>query len=623
MAYGYAGRILEVDLSREKTRLVELDDEVLEAFIGGRGLGAYLLMREFHGEWEGLDPLSPRNPLYFLTGPLTGYYPGVKLLVTAKSPQSNGIVGSVLSSEVAIELRAAGLDGLVVRGAAKSPVYVYVENGEAEIRDAEHLWGLGGRETFRRLRDELYRELLSRHLNRDGLPREPAFVYIGPAGENRVRTAAVMAKWVHAAGYGGYGAVMGSKNLKAVAVRGTGPMPRAKWPGWVRMLIQAAWEKLNGNTLTKYWGTGLGAYMVAARTSSEPVRNWREEWHRNRNLAPQAFEAHWVKRYWGDYGCPSTCMKVSFLRNGRYAGSATDAPDYELQAYLGPNLGVFEPRAVIHLSYLADELGLCGIQTGNVMGFAAELYERGVLTREDLGGLELKWGDADAFARLMEMIARREGIGDLLAEGVYRAARRISEWKGVDVSDCAVHVKGIGVGAHGVRSGKDFPAYSYPVGVQGGDHTSAPRLPVTKMWGEHWATFVDSAVICAFNADDKLPFEFLKAITGWDVDMERWAREHAKRILAVQRLALLLGGPDAYWDPRRDDDLPKRFYEPLPSGPFKGKAPRREEVEEKRLEYYGEVGWDRLGVPSDETLEELGLGWLRGAAERVRRRLGG
>ena len=623
MAYGYAGRILEVDLSREKTRLVELDDEVLEAFIGGRGLGAYLLMREFHGEWEGLDPLSPRNPLYFLTGPLTGYYPGVKLLVTAKSPQSNGIVGSVLSSEVAIELRAAGLDGLVVRGAAKSPVYVYVENGEAEIRDAEHLWGLGGRETFRRLRDELYRELLSRHLNRDGLPREPAFVYIGPAGENRVRTAAVMAKWVHAAGYGGYGAVMGSKNLKAVAVRGTGPMPRAKWPGWVRMLIQAAWEKLNGNTLTKYWGTGLGAYMVAARTSSEPVRNWREEWHRNRNLAPQAFEAHWVKRYWGDYGCPSTCMKVSFLRNGRYAGSATDAPDYELQAYLGPNLGVFEPRAVIHLSYLADELGLCGIQTGNVMGFAAELYERGVLTREDLGGLELKWGDADAFARLMEMIARREGIGDLLAEGVYRAARRISEWKGVDVSDCAVHVKGIGVGAHGVRSGKDFPAYSYPVGVQGGDHTSAPRLPVTKMWGEHWATFVDSAVICAFNADDKLPFEFLKAITGWDVDMERWAREHAKRILAVQRLALLLGGPDAYWDPRRDDDLPKRFYEPLPSGPFKGKAPKREEVEEKRLEYYRGVGWDSLGVPSDETLEELGLGWLRGAAERVRRRLGG
>lgn len=623
MAYGYAGRILEVDLSREKTRLVELDDEVLEAFIGGRGLGAYLLMRELHGEWEGLDPLSPRNPLYFLTGPLTGYYPGVKLLVTAKSPQSNGIVGSVLSSEVAIELRAAGLDGLVVRGAAKSPVYIYVENGEAEIRDAEHLWGLGGRETFRRLRDELYRELLSRHLNRDGLPREPAFVYIGPAGENRVRTAAVMAKWVHAAGYGGYGAVMGSKNLKAVAVRGTGPMPRAKWPGWVRMLIQAAWEKLNGNTLTKYWGTGLGAYMVAARTSSEPVRNWREEWHRNRNLAPQAFEAHWVKRYWGDYGCPSTCMKVSFLRNGRYAGSATDAPDYELQAYLGPNLGVFEPRAVIHLSYLADELGLCGIQTGNVMGFAAELYERGVLTREDLGGLELKWGDADAFARLMEMIARREGIGDLLAEGVYRAARRISEWKGVDVSDCAVHVKGIGVGAHGVRSGKDFPAYSYPVGVQGGDHTSAPRLPVTKMWGEHWATFVDSAVICAFNADDKLPFEFLKAITGWDVDMERWAREHAKRILAVQRLALLLSGPDAYWDPRRDDDLPRRFYEPLPSGPFKGKAPKREEVEEKRLEYYREVGWDRLGVPSDETLEELGLGWLRGAAERVRRRLGG
>ncbi len=623
MPYGYAGRILEVDLSREKTRVVELDDQVLHDYIGGRGLGAYLLMRELHDRWESLDPLSPENPLYLLTGPLTGYYPGVKLLVTAKSPQSNGIVGSVLSSEVAIELRAAGLDGLVLRGASKDPVYIYVENGEAEIRGADHLWGLGGRATYRTLRDELYREYLRKHLNRDGLPREPSFIYIGPAGENLVRTAAVMAKWVHAAGYGGYGAVMGAKKVKAVAVRGTGPMPRARWPGWVRHLIAEAWRKLNGNTLTKYWGTGLGAYMVAARTSSEPVRNWRDEWHANRNLAPQMFEAHWVKRYWGDYGCPSTCMKISFLRRGRHAGAATDAPDYELQAYLGPNLGIEEPRHIVYLSYLADELGLCGIQTGNLLGLAAELYEKGVLTREDLDGIDLRWGDVDAFAKLMEKIARREGIGDLLAEGTYRAARRISEWKHVDAEKCAVHVKGIAVGAHGVRSGKDFPAYSYPVGVQGGDHTSAPRLPVTKQWGEHWMAFVDSAVICAFNADTVLPFEFLKAITGWDIDMERWAREHAKRIIAVQRLALLLGGPDAHWDPRRDDDLPPRFYEPLPSGPFKDKAPSREEVEEKKREYYAEVGWDEHGVPSDETLETLGLGFLRDAAQRIRRRLAG
>lgn len=222
---------------------------------------------------------------------MTGYYPGVKLAVVAKSPQSNGIVGSVLSTEVAIELRAAGYDGLVVRGASKDPVYIYVENEQAEIRDANHLWGLGGRATFKKLRDEVWGELPRKNLARVGLTKEPAFIYIGPAGENRVRTAVVMAKWVHAAGYGGYGAVMGSKKLKAVVVKGYGPMPKPRWPDWTRRLIRAAWEKLNKNKTMKYWGTGSAGYMVGYRVSSEPIRNWQEEWHDNRSYGAPNFEA--------------------------------------------------------------------------------------------------------------------------------------------------------------------------------------------------------------------------------------------------------------------------------------------------------------------------------------------
>ena len=612
--YGYAGRLLEVDLSREKVSVVELEPEVLEKYVGGRGLAAYLLWRELGSRWREVDPLGPENILLFLTGPLTGYYPGVKLAVSGKSPQSNGIVGSVLSSEVALELRAAGYDGLVVRGRASSPVYIYVEGERVEIRDAGRLWGLGGRETFESLMRELWGELKRKHMAREGLTKEPSFVYIGPAGENRVRTAAVMAKLAHAAGYGGYGAVMGSKNLKAVAVKGFGPMPPAKRPEAVKLLIREAWRRLTARTTFRQWGTSAGGYYFGAVTSSEPVRNWQEEWHASRSFGQQYFEAHWVKRYWGDYGCPTTCMKISRVR-----GAVTDGPDYELQAYLGANLGVFEPKSCIYLASRVDDLGLCGIQTGNVMGFAAELYQRGILTKEDLG-FELRWGDAEAFARLAEMIARREGLGDVLAEGVYRAALRISREKGVDALRYAVHSKGVGIGAHGVRSGKDFlPDFSYAASTQGGDHTSAPDA-TTGFGGELWSAFADSAVICFFNMIDDLAFDMLYAVTGFDIDKERWTREHGRRILTIQRVALLEGGPDVRWRPGVDDDLPPRFYEPLPSGPFKGRAPSREEVARKRAEYFRFMGWDENGIPLDETLEELDLGFLKPAVARLRGR---
>lgn len=618
--YGYSGKLLEVDLSREKTGEVELEPEIFEQYIGGRGLASYLLWKELGGHWREVDPLGPENMLLILTGPLTGYYPGIKLAVSGKSPQSNGIVGSTVSSEVALELKAAGYDGLVVKGRASSPVYIYIEGDRVEVRDASHLWGLGGRETFKKLMNELWGELKKKRLAREGLAKEPAFIYIGPAGENRVRTAAVMAKLTHAAGYGGYGAVMGSKNLKAIAAKGFGPMPKVRRPEIVKILLGEIWKELAGRAGWRQWGTGAGGYSVAAVTSSEPIRNWQEEWHGNRAFGQQNFEAHWVKRYWGDYGCPTTCMKISVLRSGEFCGAVTDPPDYEMQAYMGPNLGVLEPRGTIYLSSLADELGLCGIQTGNVLGFAAELYQRGILTREDIG-FELRWGDAKAFAKLMEMIAQRRGIGDVLAEGAYRAALKISKEKGVDALRYAVTSKAIGIGAHGIRSGRDYPAsYAYAVSVQGGDHTSVP----SKGGGsEVLAAFVDSAVVCSFNTFgiDNLVFAFLQAVTGFDIDEGRWAREHGRRILTIQRVALLEGGPDLRWRPGVDDDNPPRFYEPLPSGPFKGYAADREEVVRGRREYFLSLGWDELGIPTDATLEELNLSFLKPAVTKLRNEL--
>ena len=620
---GYNAKMLDVNLTNGKAKVVELDQEVLYNYIGGRGLASYILWSELGSRWEEIDPLGPENLLLLLTGPLTGYYPGVKLCVSGKSPQSNGIIGSVLSSEVAIELKAAGYDGIIIRGESKDPVYLMIEQDNAEIRDASKFWGLGGKELFKRLREEV-----KSGLSRRGWlgSREPAFIYIGVAGENKVRMAAVMAKLVHAAGYGGYGAVMGSKKLKAVAVKGYGPMPPVKHPGWLKFLIREAWGLLAKQHSLKHWGTTASSYLTGSRSSSEPIRNWQEEWHDNRSFGPHAFEVFWVKRHWGDYGCPTTCMKISYLRVGKYRGALTDGPDYELQAYLGTNLGVFEPKANIYLSSLADELGLCGIQTGNLLGFVAELFERGILSEDDLDGVKVKWGDADAFAKLMVMIAKREGIGDLLAEGTARVCTTLSKLKKLDLCKYAVHVKGVAVGAHGVRSKKDYAQQmSYALSTQGGDHTSIPLLPPLKRWGELWNAFNDSAVICSFNVPEgaeNMPFEFLKAVTGWDIDLERWGREHGRRILSIQRITLLLGGPDVYWDPRVHDRNPPRFHEPLPGGPFKGSKVEESLFEDQKRKYYEAMGWDEYGLPTPETLKELGLGFLEGAIRRVRRRLG-
>ena len=225
-------------------------------------------------------------------------------------------------------------------------------------------------------------------------------MYIGPAGENKVRTAVVTAKWTHAAGYGGYGAVMGSKKLKAIAVKGTGPLPEVADLGKVKRMINAVDKNAYDNPLWRRWGTGGGGYTFAAKTSSEPVRNWQEEWHDEKSYGVDQFENRlWVKQAWSDFGCPTNCLKIAHVKSGKFKGAITDNPDYELQAYLGPNLGLFTPEEDVFMASLIDDLGLCGIQTGNVMGFAAELFQRGILTKKDLDGIELKWGDVEAFAQ--------------------------------------------------------------------------------------------------------------------------------------------------------------------------------------------------------------------------------
>jgi aldehyde:ferredoxin oxidoreductase len=447
-------------------------------------------------------------------------------------------------------------------------------------------------------------------------------VYIGPAGENLVRNAAVITKLCHAAGYGGYGSLMGSKNLKAVVAKGRGGLPKVDAPEAVKLLWKRTHQILIGRTQFRRHGTGYAGYSVGAETSSEPIRNWQEEWHDEKSYAGPRFEDRfWVKKRWADFNCTTSCMKVSCIKSGPWKGDITDMPDYELQAYCGTNFGIFDPEANVHLSALADQLGHSGINGPNTAAYAVELHQRGILNDSDFG-FQPRWGDPETFDRILRMMATREKIGDVLAEGTYRAALKIAEMKGRKPDELlkyAVHVKGIEVGAHGTRSDADYTHdISYAASVQGGDHTSVAVDGYSDMSA---AVFTDSAVFCNFTyygVPQSLVFDYAKAITGFPITQHSWRSVNGPRIVTLQRAFLLLGGPDLKWAPMKDDDNPPRFYDPLPSGPYKGRTTDKKIVEDKLAVYNETLGWDERGIPTKETLKKLDLGFLEKSMVKLR-----
>ena len=618
---GYAGKWLDVDLTKDKIKEVEYSDKVLEQYFGGRGLAAKVLWDKVGDKYPELDPLDPKSPLMVYTGPMTGIYPGSRICVSGKSPVSMGTVGSTAATEFANEIKEAGYDGVTFTGKADKPVYLLITDDGAELRDAGHLWGLDGEKTLIKLNKEVTAELTKRKPN-VGLWKDPGMIYIGPAGENIVRNAAVITKLCHAAGYGGYGALMGSKNLKAVVAKGRGSLPKVDAPESAKLLWRKTHQILIGRSQFRREGTGYAGYSVGAETSSEPIRNWQEEWHDEKSYAGPMFEhRYWVKKKWADFNCTTNCMKISCIKTGKWKGDITDMPDYELQAYCGTNFGIYDPEANIHLATLADKLGHSGINGPNTAGYAVELHQRGILEDSDFG-FKPKWGDPDTFDRIMHMMAYREKIGDVLAEGTYRAALKIAEMKGLKPEETlkyAVHVKGIEIGAHGTRSDVDYTHdISYAASVQGGDHTSVAVDGYSDMSG---SVFTDSAVFCNFTyygVPQSLVFDFAKAITGFPITLESWRTVTGPRIVTLQKAFLMMGGPDLEWEPVKDDDNPPRFYEPLPSGPYKGKTTDRELVNTKLQTYFETLGWDERGIPTKETLKKLDLGFLEKSMSKLR-----
>jgi len=595
MGGGY-GRLLDVDLSSGRVKTVEVGEDVIKAFIGGKGLGAYLLYRWLK---PGTDPLSPDNILMLLTGPLTGtpYPTSGRMVVVTKSPLTNLYLDSHAGGMLGPEIRRAGFDGIVVRGKASSPVYLWVKDGEAEVRDAGRFWGLTVSEAVRRLREDV------------GF-RDAHAAVIGPAGEHLVRFASIMIDsdedpWrAGIAGRGGAGAVMGSKNLKAVVVKGSGTPPAAD-PGRLKEVARKAFELLDRTKFlkvrravgTSFWVEPMNRFGIL------PTRNFSRGYMDDAVGLYGEYLRAFVRRNASCYNCPVACGKVVRVASGDVK------VEYEDIALLGSNCLVDDVLKVASTLKLVNELGLDAISTGGVVAFAMELRELGIL--KDVPA----FGDDEGQRELIRRIAYREGVGDLLAEGVARAAEEL----GGEALRVAIHVKGMELPGYEPRASWGM-ALAYATSDRGGCHqrawttraeiegplerfsTAGIAKFVKEVQDERAAAF--SLIVCDFIPLHR-PWEAVEATAGVEFTEADYLRGGERIWNLVRAFNIREAGIG-----RKDDTLPPRmFEEPLPlppDGKFSVRL-RREVFEAMLDEYYALRGWGRDGRPTRGKLEELGL----------------
>jgi len=599
---GYKGKILRVNLTNGKIRKEDLDSQVARDFLGGRGLVGHLFYRECKA---GLDPFSPESKIAFATGPLQGtatpYTP--KFVIVNKSPLSGSLSRSVSGGGAfGPELKYAGYDGLVVEGRAETPVYLFIDDGRVRICDAGTLRGKTTGETEGAIRNEL---------RDDSIKVLP----IGPAGEKMVRFSGVIAD-SRAAGRGGAGAVMGSKNLKAVAVRGTGGVRAAK-PEKFMKILEEAHVAIKADPLSPgriEYGT-TGTVAAAYKAGALPIMNYsRATFDGIEGLLAETVKEKVYIHNESCFGCPLPCGKTALIREGLYRGTVLQGPQFETIGLLGSNCGLGDIIAVTRANYLCNQYGLDTISTGNVIAFAIECYQRGFVTSKDTDGLELRFGDADLVLELIEKIAGRDGFGDLLAEGTKRAAEKIGQGS----EKFAMHSKGQGFASFEPRSVVGM-GLLYATATPGANHSYGPTFrselvdlkdPLThRDKGKLCRTtqnsycLQDSMIFCSFSRyglDQARRLDFLDAVTGWTYSQEEATRV-ADRIYTLERLFNLREGFTS-----KDDSLPWRsVHESMPDGPAGG---NRVPLAPMLVDYYRARGWhEETGVPRQETLKELGL----------------
>jgi aldehyde:ferredoxin oxidoreductase len=616
MSFGYFRRILRVDLTEGQIAVETPDDVFYRRHLGGAGFIAYYLLKEVP---PGADPLGPENRLIFACGPLTGapLAGSGRNAMGARSPLTGAMGESDVGGFWGAELKAAGFDAIIVEGQAASPVYLWVHDSQAELRDASHLWGQENKETHAAIREELGEE-------------QARIALCGPAGENLVRYAAIVADLKHVAGRTGLGAVMGAKNLKAVAVRGTGRFPLAD-PDAVGAL--ARWLRENYRDLMgQFPDLGTGVSVVPYnRMGALPVHNFRDGHLDGADvLGREGLAEHVVARMESCYACAVSCKKVAILDEPYAVDPAYGGPEYETVASLGSNCGIVDVYAVTKASERCNALGLDSISTGGTIAFAMECFEAGLLTTEDTGGLDLRFGNAEAMLQLLELIAARQGIGDLLAEGTKRAAERI----GSGAERFAVHVKGQELPYHDPRIQHGL-GLGYAVSYTGADHCHSAfdrdyeqepgldgvrnlgvlePMPATWLGPEKVRAIIYGGLRAHLNnclgLCNFLPYrndqvvKAVRAVTGWDTSAwELW--KAAERMVTMARAFNVRQG----FTPA-DDRLPPRMAESLgPDGPGEPIDPAA--VEAALPLYYEMMGWDpTTGVPRPARLYELDIGWV-------------
>lgn len=599
------GKALVVDLTTKTTQEQEIPQKYYDQYVGGRGLGARLL-HDFVAPTA--DPLGPENALIFVSGPLNAtraFYSSKSLLAT-KSPQSGTCLYTISSGVLCHNLSKCGYDALVVKGRSEQPVYLVVLDRKVEFKDASMLWGMttGDADYFIQKK----------------VPDKASIAVIGPAGENLVKYACIVTegRQRNAFGRGGAGAVMGSKNLKAVAVHGTGDVSIADAAAlkeaqkFVMEKIAAAPE---WKADQRKYGT-RGSMMVLNTAGILPTR----QWHSGQYKDVQRFAAENIRKEWivendicAPY-CPNPCYHWTTVKDGEYAGARAFGPEYETIYAFGTNLENPRFDSIIAADDMCDLLGLDTMSAGMTIGWATECYEKGILSRQDTDGIDMKYGNHQMLLGLLHKIAYRQGIGDLLAEGSQRAAAKVGQ--GTDA--WAMTAKGLEFGGYECR-GSWGQAIQYAFSHRGGCHHDL-GLPARIELGTPEATTVegrgdvvkaaagrriifDSAIMCTFPMGViglESASRLLSAVTGQDLSVPKLV-EIGERILNTERLFISKAGFR-----RADDRLPSRMLdEPMPDGPNRGKVVPMEELKD---EFYQSCGWDPTsGFPKTETLERLGI----------------
>jgi aldehyde:ferredoxin oxidoreductase len=621
MSYGYIGRILKVDLSSGDIGFEEREGAFYRKYLGGRALALHLLLNEMSA---GADPLGPENLMVFAPGVITGAAVSGQGRngVAAKSPLTGGLGSSEVGGFWGSELKRAGFDAIVVRGQAASPVYLWLKDGQAELRDASHLWGLTVGECEDALRDELGDSKIRTAL-------------IGPAGEKMVRYAAVVNDRSRFAGRTGLGAVMGSKCLKGIAVRATPgqSLMQIADPDGVRSV--ARWMGSNLDLVAGLHEHGTsGGVTYLSKGGGLPTWNFRAgHFDADREISGQTMTDTILLRRDTCAACVVRCKRVvevgePYNIDPRYGG-----PEYESLAALGSDTGVGDLLVLAKANELCAAYGLDTISTGATIAFAMECFENDLLTLGETDGQALPWGDGALLLRLIDQIATREGFGDLLAEGVARMAAQL----GPGAEEFALHVKGQELPMHEPRI-KHALGVGYALSPTGADHMH--NLHDTMVRGEgppldhlrqfdpdlqpveatvlnedkmrlyfhqvNYRHFLDSVVMCHF-----LPYsprqmvELVNAVSGWDMDLQEIGM-FGQRTITLARVFNLREGLTA-----AADTLPRRFFGPFQRGETRRSEPMDEgDFQWAKSRYYDMMGWDpQTGVPAIEELERLGIGW--------------